>query len=174
MDSKQVRKLVLTALCTALTTVATIVIQIPSPMSGYVNPGDCMVLLSAWLLGPFAGATAAGVGSALADILTGYTYYAPGTLVIKAAMALTAGLIARAWHRSPSRRAHPVLSRVLGAFVAELIMVLGYFAYAALLLGSGLGAAASIPGNLVQGAFGLISSLLLAQMLARAHAFPRD
>lgn len=174
MNSKQVRKLVLTALCTALTAVATMVIQIPSPMSGYVNLGDCMVLLSAWLLGPFAGAAAAGVGSALADILTGYTYYAPGTLIIKAAMALTAGLIARAWHRSPSRRTRPALSRVLGAFVAEIIMVLGYFAYAALLLGNGLGAAASIPGNLVQGAFGLVAALLLAQMLARARALPRD
>ena len=27
------------------------VVQIPSPMNGYVNLGDCFVLLSGWLLG---------------------------------------------------------------------------------------------------------------------------
>lgn len=85
MSGKHVRLLVLAALFTALTTVATMVIQIPSPMSGYVNLGDCMVLLSAWVLGPFVGAAAGGIGSMLADIITGYAYYAPGTLIIKAA-----------------------------------------------------------------------------------------
>ncbi len=38
-------------------------------------------------------------------------------------------------------------------------MVAGYFGYAALLLGKGIGAAASVPGNLVQGAVGLVIAL---------------
>ncbi|MGN1083913.1 MAG: ECF transporter S component, partial [Lachnospiraceae bacterium] len=81
MNSK-LHKMVLTALFTALVCVATIIIQIPSPMQGYVNLGDCIILLSAWLLGPLYGFFAGGVGSALADLLTGYSHYAPGTLVI--------------------------------------------------------------------------------------------
>ena len=53
MNDKKIRKLVLAALLAALVCVATMVVQIPSPMQGYVNLGDCFVLLSGWLLGPW-------------------------------------------------------------------------------------------------------------------------
>ena len=33
----------------ALACVAAKVIKIPSPLNGYINPGDCIVLLSDWL-----------------------------------------------------------------------------------------------------------------------------
>ena len=66
------RKMVLTALFAALTCVATMLIQIQMPATqGYVNIGDCFVLLGAWVLGPWFGAFAGGVGSALADLLAG-------------------------------------------------------------------------------------------------------
>lgn len=52
MTDKKLHRLVLAALFTALTTVMTMVIQVPSPMQGYVNLGDCGVLLSAWVLAP--------------------------------------------------------------------------------------------------------------------------
>ena len=93
MTDKKLHRLVLAALFTALTTVMTMVIQVPSPMQGYVNLGDCGVLLSAWVLGPVWGGAAAGVGSMLADLLSGYAHYAPGTLVIKTCMAVAAALI---------------------------------------------------------------------------------
>ena len=69
MNDKKIRKLVLAALLAALVCVATMVVQIPSPMQGYVNLGDCFVLLSGWLLGPGYGAAAAGIGSMLVDLL---------------------------------------------------------------------------------------------------------
>ena len=52
MTDSKIRKLVLSALMAALCTVMTMVIQVPSPMQGYVNLGDCAVLISAWMLGP--------------------------------------------------------------------------------------------------------------------------
>ena len=70
MNDKKIRKLVLAALLAALVCVATMVVQIPSPMQGYVNLGDCAVLISAWMLGPLYGGAAAGIGSALADLLS--------------------------------------------------------------------------------------------------------
>ena len=70
MNDKKIRKLVLAALLAALVCVATMVVQIPSPMQGYVNLGDCFVLLSGWLLGPWYGAAAAGIGSMLTDLYT--------------------------------------------------------------------------------------------------------
>lgn len=168
MEKGKVKQLVLAALCAALTAAATMVIQIPSPLGGYVNLGDCMVLLSAWILGPAAGAAAGGLGSALADILTGYGYYAPGTLLIKAVMALAAGLV---FSRTAGKG--KLTRRLVGGVLAEIIMVAGYFGYAAVILGHGLGAAAGVPGNLVQGAAALAAALVLAQLLQRSGALPK-
>lgn len=172
MKTKNIKLLVLAALFTALTCVATMVIQIPSPMSGYVNLGDCLVLLSAWVLGPFVGAAAGGIGSMLADVITGYAYYAPGTLIIKALMALVAGLIFRAQAGRNGRGGAALGARVMGGIAAEAIMIVGYFAYAAVILQNGLGALASVPGNAVQAAFGFVAALLLVQILEKAKALP--
>ena len=93
MKDEKTRKLVYLALFTALTTAATMVVRVPSPTGGYVNAGDAVVLLCAFVLGPVPGAVAAGIGSALADIFGSYFLYAPATLVIKGLTALVAGLL---------------------------------------------------------------------------------
>ena len=162
MENQKVRKLVLSALMAALVYVATSIIQIPSPVNGYVNLGDCFVLLSGWLLGPWWGAAAGGIGSMLADLLLGYGHYAPGTLIIKGAMALVAALVFKAFRKNTA-------GALIGGVAAEVVMVAGYFGYAALLLGKGIGAAASVPGNLVQGAVGLVAGFLLLQVARRTH-----
>lgn len=167
MRDANIKKLVLAALMAALTYVATSIVQIPSPMQGYVNLGDCIVLLSGWILGPWWGAAAGGIGSMLVDLLGGYGhYYAPGTLIIKGCMALVAALIVKAMKESKA-------SYVISAVVSEVIMVLGYFGYASLLLGKGWGAAASIPGNLVQGAMGMVIGLVLLVVLKRSKALEK-
>ena len=162
MSDKKVQKLVVSALMAALTYVATMVVQIPSPMNGYVNLGDCFVLLSGWLLGPWWGAAAGGIGSMLADLLLGYGHYAPGTLVIKGLMALVGALVFKAFGKSS-------VGALVSGVISEVIMVAGYFGYAGLLLGKGIGAAASVPGNLVQGAVGLVAGFLLLQVVRRTH-----
>ena len=83
MQGTSTFKIVLASLFAALTCVATMFIRIPSPVSGYLNLGDGFVLLSAFLLGPALGSVSAGIGSVLADLLSGYPMYAVGTLVIK-------------------------------------------------------------------------------------------
>ena len=159
MSDKKIRTMVMAAVLAALTCVATMVVQIPSPMNGFVNLGDCFVLLSGWLLGPWWGGAAGGIGSMLADLLLGYGHYAPGTLIIKGLMALVGALIFKALGKSS-------VGALVSGLVSEIIMVAGYFGYAALLLGKGIGAAASVPGNLVQGAVGLIAGFLLLQDIA--------
>ena len=158
MRDAKIKKLVLAALMAALTYVATSIVQIPSPMQGYVNLGDCIVLLSGWILGPWWGAAAGGIGSMLVDLLGGYGHYAPGTLIIKGCMALVAALIVKAMKESKA-------SYVISAVV--------YFGYASLLLGKGWGAAASIPGNLVQGAMGMVIGLVLLVVLKRSKALEK-
>ena len=166
MKQTKLRTLILAAMFAALTCVATMIIHIPSPIGGYFNLGDCMVLLSAFVLGPVWGTAAGGIGSMLVDLLGGYGHYAPGTLVIKGCMALVAALIVKAMKESKA-------SYVISAVVSEVIMVAGYFGYASLLLGKGWGAAASIPGNLVQGAMGMVIGLVLLVVLKRSKALEK-
>ena len=167
MTDMKLRKLVLAALFAALCTVMTMVIQVPSPMQGYVNLGDCAVLLSAWVLGPWYGGAAAGLGSMLADLLS-YPHYAPGTLVIKFTMAVAAAYIFEAMRE----RSGKLAAQLIGG-AAAVIMVLGYFGYASLWLGKGLAAAASIPGNLVQGVFGIAAGIAVYAVLDRSHVLAR-
>lgn len=169
MKNKKLLRLVLTALFMAMICVATLVIQIPLPAHGYLNAGDAIVLLGAWLLGPLYGSIAAGVGSALADLITGYSLFAPGTLVIKALCAFTAAMIFRATGKKLAGKRHPIAFRILSGVIAEIIMVLGYFGYSALLLRQGLAAAADAAGNFVQGFFGVALGTLLCELLLSNH-----
>lgn len=160
MKNKKLRLLVQTALFAAITTVATIIIQIPIPGGGYVHPGDSIILLCAWLLGPIPGAVAGAVGAGLADALSGYALYVPATAVIKALMGLCAGGL---FVRMKSGAA----GRMIGGGVAGVVMVLGYFVYEAFVLGLGLGAAASIPANLFQALFALAAAAALLRPMDR-------
>ena len=59
---------------------------------------------------------------------------------------------------------------LVSGIVGETIMVLGYFFYASLILGKGLAAAASIPGNIVQGIAGIAIGTALAVLLQKSKS----
>ena len=64
--SNTTKRIVIAAMLAALTCVATMIIKIPSPLKGYLNLGDCVVLICGWFLSPLYGFLAAGIGSAFA------------------------------------------------------------------------------------------------------------
>lgn len=152
MKSLHIRKMIVSAVLTALIAVATAVISIPLP-TGYVHLGDGLVLLAGWLLGPLWGAAAAGLGSALADLFLGYALYAPGTFLVKALTAAVCALLCGVMGKAARRSFIPLC---VGSAFAELCMAGGYFLYESLILGVGAAALASVPGNLTQGLSGVI------------------
>ncbi len=166
MKTPSVRKLVTAALFAALTCVATLVIQIRiAPTGGYINIGDCIVLIAAWTLSPFYGAAAAGIGSMLADLIAGAALYAPATFVIKACMALFGGMVFRTISKHPSQKMF--FGCLCSALTAEAIMVFGYCGFEWFLLGLGPAALAGMPGNLIQAACGCISSIAVYLLMRR-------
>lgn len=151
------KKMVASAVFAALICVATMSISIPIPATGgYINLGDCLVILSAWLLGGAYGFAASAIGSMLADLFLGYSLYAPATFVIKGLMALCAYLVFKFLPKLPRIAVH-----FLSALCAEIIMVAGYFIYECFILGFGLGAVPSIFSNMVQAAGGIIISVFI-------------
>jgi len=98
------REIASTAIFTAFVAAATSVFSVYIPATtGYFNVGEIMVYTSALLMGPYVGAFAGGVGSMISDISLGYSYYAPGTLVIKGLEGFIVGYL--------GTRAFPTISR---------------------------------------------------------------
>lgn len=161
--NKETKRLVTAALLAAMTCVATMVIKVPSPLNGYLNLGDCIVLLAGWMLSPALGFLSAGLGSALADVFSGYVTYAIPTFIIKGLMAL----IAFYGFKLLNKRLGDVLSRIISGISAEITMILGYYLFEGFLYGF-IPSAVNIPANAVQGVAGLVLGALLIKLFQRA------
>lgn len=161
MKSKT-QKIVSAAMLAALVCVATMIIKIPSPLEGYLNLGDCIVLLSGWLLSPLYGFLAAGIGSALADIFSGYALYAPATFIIKGLMAL----VAYFGFKLTNKKLGSLPSRILGGLGAEITMISGYLIFEGFLYGF-VPSLVNIPSNAIQGIAGLIIGTILIKIFEK-------
>ena len=157
------QKIVIAAMLAALTCIATMIIKIPSPLKGYLNLGDCVVLLSGWLLSPLYGFLAAGLGSGLADLISGYGVYVPATFIIKGVMAIAAYF----GFRFLQNKVTNISARIVSGIVAELIMVFGYYVFEGFLYGFGA-SLLNIPANAVQGVAGLIIGTILVKIFEKS------
>ncbi len=157
------KQLAFTALFAALCAVSTLIIAVPLP-NGYFNTGDVFVLLSGWFLGPIYGSIAAGTGSALADIISGYAVYAPATFFIKALDALVAYAVCALWKTIIKQERLDFIPRLFSAICGEIVMLLGYFLYESALYGIA-GGAISLLGNGMQGICCLTCAVALCALL---------
>ncbi len=167
-SASRLYKLVIASLFCTLTCVATLIhIPLPSFTGGYLNFGDCFVLLCGWLLGPVYGFLSAAVGSGLSDIISGYAIYAPASFIIKGITALCAyGVFRFALNKQGVAR---FVMRIVSAVCAETVMIVGYFLYAATVMGYGIyGAAADLLLNLIQSIVGIVSGVMLIMMICRS------
>jgi uncharacterized membrane protein len=138
--------------------ILTIIISVPIPATqGYINIGDAGVMFTALLFGPIIGGIAGGVGSSLADIILGYTIYAPATLIIKGLEGFIVGLIA-----NPKRQISRINSRdIISVIAGGSFMVYGYFLYEIFIWGV-IGAVYELFFNgVIQFGLGAIISILL-------------
>lgn len=143
----------------ALTCVGTLAVRIPFSLTkGYLNLGDAVLLAAAILLGRKGGFLAGGIGSFLADILTGYMY-APVTLVVKGLEGFICGYI---FERIPN-----TTGRILGVTAGAVVMVAGYFIFECFIVGIYTSALSAL-ANLGQGAAGAVLAYGLSIVLANA------
>ena len=163
------QKIVASSMLTSLVCVTTMIIKVPSPLHGYINLGDCVILLSAFLLSPGYAFLAAGIGSALADVFLGYVAYAPATFVIKGIMALCTCLVIK----TLSKKLRPTVARAIGGGLGEIIMIVGYLVFEGFLYGF-IPSLANVPANAVQGVVGLVVGLLLIMIFEKNKIFMSD
>lgn len=142
--------------------VATMVVKIPSPLKGYINLGDCMVLLAGFVLPPVFSFLAAGIGSALADVFSGYFVYAPATFVIKGLVALTAFYLFKVL----SKKTKEEIAAIVSGVAAEAVMVLGYYIFEGFMYGFGASAVNILP-NALQGVAGIVLGVILIKIFRK-------
>ena len=143
---------------TALCAVTTLFLRVPLPSKGYFNFGDVAVVFAGLMFGRYLpsrarwmGGIPGAVGSALADIISGYAFFAPVTLVAKFlegsfAVAASSG---KGWQLI-----------FLGVGAAALVGV--YFGGELMLPQVGLaGAIAEVVPNVIQGIGGAVGGYIL-------------
>lgn len=168
------KKLVLTALLAALTVVGsalriTLPLEIGDTTSFHM--GNIICALSGILLGPWLGGLAAGLGSALYDILF-YPAYIDEcwiTFLTKGAYALVAGWIA--WRgKQPCSYAKATLATAAGALTYAALYLLKTYFYKGLFI-KGLtheAAMLSVIGKIPATVFNAVVAVIFAPILAVA------
>ncbi|MBE6040545.1 MAG: ECF transporter S component [Clostridiales bacterium] len=163
-SDKKTAGLVYTALTICLILLGTVLFRIPIPMTqGYVHLGDTMIYLGVLMLGRRHGAAAAGLGSALADVLGGFAFWAPWSLVIKALMAFVTGLIIEKSTGGSKDKLITVSAMTAGG----IIMCAGYLAAETVMYGSFAAAVVGLPWNIGQFAVGILLSTAIYSVLRK-------
>ena len=132
---------------TAIVFVFTAYLHIPSH-TGYTHVGDGFIYLAACMLPlPYAMFVGAG-GALLADCLTGYAIWAPGSIIIKTVAVLFF-----------SRKSARIISirNLLALIPAWAVCIGGYYLYEALITGNFVAPLSGIPGYITQS---VLSSIL--------------
>lgn len=140
MKEKKTKFMCLSGVLTALVFVFTAWLHIPS-YTGYTHVGDAFIYLSACIL-PLPYGVAVGAGGAfLADCLTGYAIWAPGSVLIKALSVLLF-----------SSKSKKILStrNLFALLPAATLGIGGYYLYDVLITGNFVGPVAGIPGYVTQ------------------------
>ena len=147
MKDQKIRLMCIAGIFTAIVFVFTAYLHIPSH-TGYTHVGDGFIYLAACMLPlPYAMFVGAG-GALLADCLTGYAIWAPGSIIIKTVAVLFF-----------SRKSARIISirNLLALIPACAVCIGGYYLYEALITGNFVAPLSGIPGYITQS---VLSSIL--------------
>ena len=147
-------------LMTAIVFVLTRVIQVPTPVVGYIHLGDLGVFFSAFAFGPLVGAVAGGLGTALADLTSPYAQWAVFSLLIHGAQGWVAGWLATRWAGAWG---------LVAASVAGIAIVVSGYLLAGMILVGLAAALTEVPLNLVQATVGAVVAAPLYVAVRRAY-----
>ena len=147
------RHMAVSALGMALVCLLTMVVHIPLPAEGYAHLGNFPIFLFAAFFGPFTGFLAGGVGSAMADILSGFGHWALPTLIIKGMMGVLIGLIAKNKQCTIKMGSARTF---LACFAGLIEMIVGYTIAGAIMSGNIITGIAAIPGYIGEGVLGIL------------------
>lgn len=159
-SAQKTRDLALTAVSLVLVYVFTAVVNIKLPIAaagGLVHLGNVPLFVAAILFGKRTGMIAGGVGMALFDLLSGWTLWAPFTLIVVGCMGYVVGAV------TEKKKSFP--RYILAMALACVIKIVGYYIAEGFIYGNWIAPVSSIPGNLVQIGVAVVVTLLIIEPL---------
>lgn len=174
MENKQTSsalRIALIAVLTAVVVVFTILVKIPTPTKGYLNLADLAICFIAFTFSPVTAFIAGGLGTCLADILSGYPQWAPISFVVHGLEGLLVAMIVKRTSDQISEGVKVSNLKVLLAMIICIIVVAGgYFILGATVMSVGWAAAAAgVPGNIAQAGIGVIAGYALSRSVIKAY-----
>ncbi|MDD3057445.1 MAG: ECF transporter S component [Sphaerochaeta sp.] len=163
-QNRNALKVAMVAVLTAVVVVFTLVVRIPTA-KGYLNLCDVAICFIAFTFGPWSAFIAAGLGTALADLISGYAQWAPISFVVHGVEGLLIALIVR----QKGNEAVSFARKLLAGLVCIATVSLGYFALSALFISTVSVAAAEIPGNIAQSGVGFVLGLGVSSAVKKAY-----
>ena len=140
MKNNRTKLMCVSGIFSAIVFVITAYLHIPT-YNGYVHCGDGFIFVAACIL-PMPYSVLVGVlGAMLADLLTGFAMWAPGSMIIKGLLAI---LFTCKSKKIITKR------NLFMLFPAALVSAAGYYLYESLIIGNFIAALPGIPGSLVQ------------------------
>ena len=159
-SSMSVKELAITAVCIVLVYVFTAVVNVKLPIAaagGLIHLGNVPLFIAAILFGKRTGMIAGGIGMGLFDLLSGWTLWAPFTLVIVGCMGLVVGAV------TENKKSFP--RYILAMVLACVIKIVGYYIAEGFIYGNWIAPVSSIPGNLVQIGVAAVITLIIIEPL---------
>lgn len=140
MKKNHTKLMCISGIFAALVFVITAYLHIPT-YNGYVHCGDGLIFLAACILPMPYSIVVGALGAMLADLLTGFAIWAPGSMIIKGALAALF-----------SYKAKKILTtkNLIMLLPAALISIVGYYLYEALITGNFVSPLAGIPASIIQ------------------------
>lgn len=154
------RLVAVTAVMAAVVFVLTRMVQIPTPAKGYIHLGDAAIFFAGFAFGPWVGAVAGGLGTALADITSGYAQWAIPSFLVHGLQGWVVGALVRG---------RPDLVRILLAVLAGSLVVVGGYLIAGIILMGAAAAYLEIPANIIQALSGGVIGAPLFLAVLRAY-----
>jgi uncharacterized repeat protein (TIGR04002 family) len=140
MKKNHLKLMCISGIFAAVVFVVTAYLHVPT-YNGYVHFGDGFIFIAACIL-PMPYSVIVGVvGAMLADLLTGYAMWAPGSMIIKGLLALLF-----------TCKAKKIITgrNLIMLIPAAVISAGGYYLYEALITKNFVTSLAGIPGSTVQ------------------------
>lgn len=161
------RDIVVTGMLAALCVIATF-IKIPFGAGAMINLGSAFIFTAAGIFGGLYTGLAAAIGSALYDLLMGFSPYTLWTFFIKGIAGLLAGYLAVGLY--PHNKPYNFGRHLLAIMLAAIWTLGGYLLAWWQVIGSFSVALANAPASLLTSFVGMIVALLLTPLLRKALA----
>ena len=162
--------LVISAMLIALVFVSTSFLNIRLPIAangGLVHLGTAMLFIISILFGPKKGALAGAIGMGLFDLVSGWTLWAPFTLIARGIQGYIVGKIAWGFNHKGKK----LTFNIIAVIVSIPFMLAGYYICEAILFSNWMIPFASIPGNLVQNVVGIAIAIPVCSVLKKITLF---